>query len=184
MPRLFTDKTTGVCPLPLRISSVGRFSAVVDTQIFQVGPSWVGNTNWPANNRAVYAPVSIPARFTIARFFAVNGTNATGNMDIGIYDLGGNRLLSTGTTARSGTSVVQYIGVTDTSFPAGQYYLALVASSTTGEFFRTLSNAVFLRVSGWLQEDLGGTVLPATMTPVTNTNASAFAFGFSQSDTL
>ena len=183
MPLLYPATSLGVCPLPLRISSVGRFSDSIDMQLFQIGPSWASQA-WPSNNRAIYAPVSIPARFTIARFFVVNGTNATGNVDVGIYDAGGNRLLSTGSTARSGTSVIQYIGVTDTSFPAGKYYLALVGSSTTGQYFRTMTNSAFIQISGWLLEDLGATTLPATMTPTASVNSGTFAFGFSQSDTL
>lgn len=182
MPRLYTPSGL-ICPLPLHITSVGRFSDQIDTQMFQVGPSWL-SLPWAANNRAQYAPISVPSRFTVARFLVANGGNATGNVDVGLYSITGNLLISTGTTARSGTNVVQYIGVTDQSFPAGQYYLALVGSSTTGQYMATLNNSAFVRVCGWLQENLGSTVLPTTMSPASNTNVNPFSFGFTQSDTL
>lgn len=172
-------------PLPLHILSVGRFSALGNMVVFDGAPAF-GTAAWPLANRAIYMPVALPSHFTLARFFWVNGTSAAGNVDIGLYDSAGNRLLSTGTTARAGTSTVQYAGVTDQTFPAGKYYLALVSSSTAagGYVSTAVDDAVNAKACGVLQEDLGGTVLPATMTPATYTSTDLFVFGFSQSDTL
>lgn len=152
---------------------------------FTGGAAWTAR-QWPANNRAVYVPIVIPSYFTIARFMVANGTNATGNVDVGLYSFTGTRLISTGTTSRGAlTSQVQYIGVTDQTFPAGRYYLALVASSTTGNYFSIGGvGVVSAQAGGWLQEDLGSTVLPTTMTPATYANGTFFGFGFTQSDTL
>ena len=140
---------------------------------------------WPSNNRALYVPIYVPTRFTVARFLVLNGSNATGNVDVGLYSNTGSKLMSTGSTARSGTSVAQYIGVTDQSFSPGAYYLALVGSSTTGQYMRTVSTSVYdTQVAGYLFEDLGATTLPSSMTPSAYTVANAYHWGFTQSDTL
>jgi hypothetical protein len=168
-------------PLPVHICSTGRFG---------LGPEITNYTNninfnstvWPADNRAIYAAIRIPSYFTVAQFMVANGTDTTGNVDVGLYDCSGTRLISTGTQSRSGARTTQYFGVTDQGFPPGHYYLALVASSTTGRYRSTGSG--FNDSAGWLQEDLGSTVLPSTMSPISQTSGTFFAFGFSQSDTL
>jgi hypothetical protein len=171
-------------PLPLHITSTGPYGNI--GAMSNAANSFAfGASNWPANNRAVYCPVHLPSRFTIARFMLANGTSVSGNFDMGIYDDAGTRLLSTGAVAQSGTNVVQYAGVTDQSFPAGHYYLALVLSSTGGETRRVvISDQYQGRVCGLLQEALGSTVLPTTMTGVSFTNTLVPCFGFTQSDTL
>jgi len=171
-------------PLPLHITSTGPYGNIGAmanaTNNFAFGAS-----NWPANNRAVYMPIHLPSRFTIARFMVCNGTSVSGNFDVGIYNDAGTRLLSTGAVLQSGTNAVQYAGVTDLSLPAGHYYLALVLSSTGGETRRvTIGDQYQGRVSGLLQEALGATTLPTTMTGVSYTNTNAPCFGFTQSDTL
>ena len=146
--------------------------------------SWA-SAAWPANNRALYCPIFVPCRFTVARFLVPNGTNATGNVDVGLYNNNGARLISTGSTARASTNVVQYIGVTDQSFPPGAYYLALVGSSTTGQYMRTVASSTYdCQVGGYLFEDLGATTLPTNMTPSAFATANAYHWGFTQSDTL
>jgi hypothetical protein len=179
----FLQETRLLRPMPLRISSLGRFNSVCESLLAGAATPVFTSQAWPTNNLAVYAPIRVPGRFTVARFVIANGSNATGNVDIGLYDDSGNRLLSTGSTARAGTTVLQYIGVTDRSFPPGRYYLALVASSTTGSFMRTAASDQS-PASGFLQEALGATTLPATMSPANYTSTSLFFYGFSQSDTL
>jgi hypothetical protein len=140
---------------------------------------------WPANNRALYVPVYLQNRFTVARFVVLNGSNATGSVDVGLYGSSGTKLISTGTTARAVTNVAQYIDVTDQSFPPGAYYLALVGSSTTGQYMRTTAASnCFVQAGGYLLEDLGSTVLPSSMTPSAYVSSVAFHWGFTQSNTL
>ena len=171
-------------PGPLYITSTGRFAVAGLVQRFLTAGA-IATITWPTNNLAVYAPIVLPIRFTVARFLVSNGNNLTGNVDVGLYNQAGTRLLSTGSTARSGSTINQYIGITDQSFPPGTYYLALVGSSTTGSYGAVqLNNQYEARMCGWLQEALGATSLPATMTPVSFTGSNAFCFGFSQSDTL
>lgn len=171
-------------PTPIHVCSIGRYNGLPWT-VADLGTGGVGTTGWPANNLAIYIPISIPIPFVVARFMVANGSNITGNVDVGIYSAAGTLLLSTGTTARANASAVQYIGVTDTVFQAGHYYLALVASSTTGTFLRvSFSSATRAIFGGPLQEALGSTVLPATMTPASYAQTDVFQFGFTQSDSL
>lgn len=180
---LFTNTPPLVLPLPLHICSIGRFNNAGPVGTFTSGSASFGATTWDTNNLAVYIPIHIPSRFTIARFMVPSGNNS-GNVDVGIYNASGALLLSTGTVAKNSTSNM-YFGVTDRSFPAGHYYLALVCSTTAGSVFQLPApNQYVVRMCGWLQEALGSTVLPATMTPVSYTSAKMWMFGFTQSDTL
>jgi hypothetical protein len=54
----------------------------------------------------------------------LNGATASGNMDVGIYDYAGTRLVSSGSTAQSGTSAFQDFDITDTLLGPGIFYLA------------------------------------------------------------
>jgi hypothetical protein len=171
-------------PAPLHIITAGRFGSM--SEILRLGGSWgFAASNWGTANLARYYPVTIPNRFTVARFMSPNN-NATGNADIGLYGANFARLLSTGTAARSGAPAVQYIDVTNQSFPPGLYYLAMVCSSTTSQVFTTAAASLSqVRMTGALEEALGSTVLPATMTPVTTTSTGNIqVWGFTQSDAL
>lgn len=170
-------------PLPQHILSVGRFNGIANLIDAQTLGGFSG-VAWLGNNVAVYVPLTIPQRFTVARFM-ISNADADGNIDIGLYNAAGTRLISTGTQTRTGSSVVQYYGVTDQSFPPGNYYIALVVSTTGGQVFGVnLNDQYLVRSCGVLQETLGSTVLPASMTPVSYTLLTNYWFGFTQSDTL
>lgn len=170
------------------VLSIGNYNNLVEIGRFESATVAYGTAGWPANNLAVYMPVHLPAPFTVSRFLVANGSNLTGTVDVGLYNFEGTRLLSTGNTARSGASAVQYIGVTDQRFPAGHYYLGMVTSSTTGTYGRLVISAGAApfdsRMCGLLEESLGSAVLPATMTPAAYTRTTWYYYGFTQSDTL
>lgn len=172
-------------PSPLHVTPFGRWSDI-GLMIRQISspPANPASGAWPANNRALYIPVRFDQTMVYARFFTNNGSNAAGNEDIGVYDSTGTRLVSTGATARSGTSQLQFIDVTDGVFPPGAYYLALVLSSTTGTMIRSSLGTTQCRELGILQEDLGGTTLPSTMTPAAAGQGYIPMFGFTSSATL
>lgn len=171
--------------IPLHVHSMGRYNSAAIVMGMMGTPSATTN-NWQGNNLAVYAPVSLPASFRIARFMVANGSNLTGTIDIGIYNAAGTLLLSAGGgVARANASAVQYVDVTDTAFQAGSYYLALVGSSTSGTYaMPSIAAAVRGRWCGFLQESLGSSTLPGTMTPVANTASLIPQFGFTQSATV
>lgn len=117
-----------------------------------------------ASNRAHFVPIALPAPVRAKRLFWLNGSSVSGNADIAIYSHAGSRIVSAGTTAQSGASVLQFIDIADTELPAGNYYLALSADNNTGTF------ATFPTLSAFANRQFGigfmatAFVLPATLT--------------------
>jgi hypothetical protein len=172
---------------------------VAQNHIISVGRYWIGSyllpfvtsggfnsTVFPATNRAVYYPQQIPVRFTVARFIASNGASVAGTFDIGLFSQSGVKLISTGSQTQTGTSVAQYIDVTDQTFPPGFYYLGMVVSNTASARYNgvTFNDQYEARGTGCLQESLGSAVLPTTMTPASYATSTIYFFGFTQSATL
>lgn len=170
--------------LPLHIGSIGRFNSFSNVALFSAEGNFTSGT-WFVNNQAVYIPIALPARFTVARFYVANGAAVSGTMDIGLFDSEGNKLISTGSAAPTGTSVVQYVDVTDRSFPAGNYFLGLVISTTASRVaMSTLGAVPDGEMCGATLEVLGSAVLPTTMAPSARVHATYPCFGFTQSATL
>jgi hypothetical protein len=118
---------------------------------------------WPSANRAYYVPVSIYSVVTIVKMFVHNGATASGNIDVGIYDSGGVRLVSSGSTAQSGTGVIQSFDITDTVLRPGLYYLACAMDNTTGTLEVWNPAAGLLRAFG-VCEQSSAFALPSTAT--------------------
>ena len=117
---------------PLIVSPYFMYPYSSDININNSGNASGG---WLTNNLAHYFPVWIPHTWVATKLWWQNGATATGNVDCGIYDEAGNRLISTGSTAQSGTNAVQSVDITDTTIPAGTVYLAIAHSSTSGTFW-------------------------------------------------
>lgn len=118
---------------------------------------------YPTANRALFYPVFCQEPFT-ARFMGIaNGTAVAGNVDVGIYDVLGNRLVSSGSVAQAGTSTVQTFNIADTDIPMGWYFLAVACSSTTAQFMRMSAANQLLRAHCVMQMDTA-LPLPATAT--------------------
>jgi hypothetical protein len=103
----------------------------IGVELFGTGLATPATNNFVTVNLAVFIPFGVPEAVTITKLFWGNGAAVAGNLDAGIYDTAGNRLVSTGTTAQSGTTTLQVIDVTDTTLARGLYYLAF-ASDTSG----------------------------------------------------
>lgn len=94
--------------------------------------TWAPSNVAPTANRAYYIPFDICDEFTVTTMFWVNaGSVGAANVDVGIYDEDGTRLVSSGAIATAGANVVQVVDVADTILPAGTYYFALSKSATT-----------------------------------------------------
>lgn len=104
--------------------SISVASALVGVSV--TAPS---NSSWSAANRAIYVPVRVPFRVTIAQIIIGAGATASGNFDVGIYTRDGSRLVSSGSTAK-GSLTEQVIDITDTDIGPGLYYLAMAADGT------------------------------------------------------
>ncbi len=107
---------------------------------------------WPAANRAIYVPFRISESIVIQNLFLQNGSAVSGNFDIGILDIAGCKLVSSGSTAQAGVSVTQTVDITDTQIGPGLFYLALSFNNITATVLRSTSNARFLRLLGCAQE--------------------------------
>lgn len=125
---------------------------------------------WPSANLAIFVPFRLPAPLTVQSLWVLNGATASGNIDVGIYDYTGTKLVSTGSTAQSGTNVVQSVGVTAV-LGAGLFYLALAMNNTTGTIARFAPANVGLVKAAGLAEAASAFPLPATTTLSTVSNA-------------
>jgi len=123
---------------PLRTVGGDRDSAIttpwthdaLGLDIQASGFSVNGNITWVAN-LAIYVPFVLARPKLVAQMFWANAGTVGGNSDVGVYDEGLNKIISTGSTANSGTSTLQTVNVTDTMLQAGRYWLALASDSST-----------------------------------------------------
>lgn len=90
----------------------------------------VSSQAWPSANLAIFVPVRIPYPVTVYKMVVGCGSGTGGNFDVGIYDSSGNKLVSSGATARPGASQEKVVDVTDTVIGPGLYYFALSADGT------------------------------------------------------
>lgn len=84
---------------------------------------------WPSANMAIFIPVLIDESCTIYKMTIGAGSTASGNFDVGLYDRFGNRLVSSGATAKA-AGAEQVIDITDTTIGPGLYYMAMAADGT------------------------------------------------------
>lgn len=123
-----------------------------------------GSAVWPSANRALYLPFELWEAATVTQMSILNGTVVSGNMDVGIYDAAGSRLVSSGSIARANASDLQVVDLADTALDPGLYYMALAISTGSDNVFRWSGVATqWMRVSGIQQED-SALPLPATAT--------------------
>ena len=114
--------------------------------------SATGNATWPANNRAIYIPLSLEDDFVLNAFGHVQGVAATGNYDIGVYDFTGTRLASLGSTGVGATGVTKIVTVTPILLPKGGYFIGYSFSSTTNQVSRMQLGTPLLNAIGVRQE--------------------------------
>lgn len=138
------------------------------------GPSNSSETSgaWPAANRAILIPVEIAVPRLVKQLAWLNGATASGNVDVGIYDLAGNRIVSGGGVAQTGTQTLQVSNIADTLLLPGVYFMALAMDGTTGTARRinTISST-WLTVGGIRQ---ASTAYPLPSTVTLAAPASAF----------
>ena len=126
---------------------------------------------WPQSNRAIFVPFRLTSPFSVSTMWWENGATATGNVDIGIYTEDGTRLVSSGSTAQTGTNTTQSVTVTTTQLGPGLFYLALALSSSSGTIFRNTGGGIQnQRVMG-LAQQASAFPLPATATLAVMTTA-------------
>lgn len=138
-------------------------------------------TNFAAN-LLVFIPLILNEPFVLSQFFWFNGTAVNGNTDVGIYTEDGlTKLISTGSTANSGTSAIQVVNVTDTTLPVNKrLWMAIGSDSATQRFLTYPLNAVgVLNFIGVRQQASGwSSGLPATISLDVPTANTCPLFGF------
>jgi hypothetical protein len=131
------------------------------------GATAFGSATFPAANRALLLPFRVVEASIVKQIYVVNGATASGNIDVGIYAPDGTRIISSGSTAQSGTSVMQVFNVTDTLIDRGYYYMAVAMDNTTGTLLRNNISAQNAKYQGFAAME-SAFPLPATVTPATS----------------
>ena len=167
-------------PTPVMVSALSRSS--IGGELAVVGSS-PADLTWPSANLAVYIPFTLAESITAYKMWVFNGAAVSGNLDIGIYNEAGTKLIATGSTAQSGTTAIQTVDVADTALGPGTFYLALVLDNGTGKVRQQLfstSPTIYPTVCGIAQES-SAFPLPASFTLATNTTfGGGPVFGFSR----
>lgn len=152
-----------------------------------VGQNTMSNTNlsaqasavYPAASRILYLPFGLATPIVVVKLWCYNGATVAGDVNMGIYDAAGTRLVSIGTTAQASINVLQSFDITDTEIGPGDFYLAIIASSASATFFRIAPAQVgFCQAMGMLQEAGSGSTLPASATFASVTSAFIPQIGF------
>lgn len=103
----------------------------------------VANGTWPSANLGIFIPFTIQqTRIAYSLFYAA-GTTSSGNLDMGIYDEAGNRLVSNGAVAEGAISTNVTLNIADTTLTPGRYYLGMACDGTAGGYSRWAPNANF-----------------------------------------
>jgi hypothetical protein len=140
---------------------------------------------YPAANLAIYVPfyLTVPIIFKTAGWH--NGSVVSGNIDVAIYGAKGTRIVSTGSTAQSGTTTSQQVTLASPiQLGAGLYFLAIAVDNTTTQLFAMgFGGLGFCQGSGMFQQ-ASAFPLPATATFAIPTQDYLPKFGFSTEPTL
>lgn len=146
------------------ISTASPESVGYDLFPWQQVSSWP-STAWTLANRAIFVPFTLNAPFLVQKLWWANGASVAGNMDCGIYSNDGTKLVSTGSTAQSGTSVVQSVslGTPLLLMPGVPMYFALAASSTSATVVQNASTTPFFKLMAVAQQ-ASALPLPASAT--------------------
>jgi hypothetical protein len=106
---------------------------------------------WPVANLAFFIPFRLPTVVVVTLMFAYNGAAVNGNLDLGIYDASGNRLISSGGVAQAGINQIQTLDIPDTKIGPGIFYMAIVLDNIVGTIFRQTPSTIYLRMMGIVQ---------------------------------
>jgi hypothetical protein len=138
---------------------------------------------WPAANRAMFFPFAIEITVTAYQMWWYNGAtvnNTANDMDVGIYDVLGNRLVRQGgTIAQTPINALQVSDISDTVLIPGVYYMAMCVGNTTCTFIRRQPSALSLQVCGVQQQAVGAVGLPDPATFANPTSAYQPVMGIS-----
>lgn len=126
-----------------------------------------GAIAWPLANLAILVPFTLPVDRTAYGFSWFNGT-PSGNLDFGIYNEDGTKVVTLGSTAASGSNAQQTGTITPTALVAGSYFFAFACDNTTQTFSGYGIAAQNLAGAG-IKEVSASFPLPTSLTPIDTT---------------
>jgi hypothetical protein len=148
------------------LSTWGEGSVMGDLSANSLNVWQIAGT-WPVANLAIGCPVQLLTAVTIYQLAWLNGATVSGNVDIGIYNEAGTRLVSSGSTAQAGVSQSQAANTTDLALVPDTYFLVMSCDNVTATFGRYTGSFVLSRACGVIQQT-AAFPLPATLaTPFT-----------------
>ena len=131
---VLTSNGAGAAPTFQAASGGGFTQKIVNVSYF--GMTGNGSSGGAiANNDAFYMPIDVMGDMTITKISLYIQTSS-GNIDVGLYNSSGTKLVSSGSTSSPGTGV-RTITVASTDISAGQHYLAIAADNTTFKWGQT-----------------------------------------------
>jgi hypothetical protein len=118
---------------------------------------------WPTASLAMFYPTLIEVPVLATQIIVENGSPVSGNVDVGIYNEFGTRLVSIGGAVQTGANALQVFNITDTFLAPGIYYRAIVFDNITAQIIRSSPPVELLRGAGVMQMATAYT-LPTTAT--------------------
>ena len=129
------------------------------------------STAWPAANRAIFVPFILSSPMLVTQLFALIGAISSGNIDVGIYDRAGTKIVSSGSTVMGTINVLQLFNITDVVLGPGRYFMACAVANATGTVFAGASTARRYVAQGVCQQ---ATAFPLQATATFAAAAAAF----------
>lgn len=150
---------------PTLVISTASLAAGTGGPTIGIGYSTVTGT-WPSANLAFYIPFSIETTVIAQKMAWENGGTVAGTVDVGIYDINKNLLVSLGATSQTGTSSIQFADITDTTLTPGNYYMAMLMSDASTALAGHNANLhqLVLQTCGVQQQAVGAANLPSSAT--------------------
>jgi hypothetical protein len=128
----------------------------------------VGGATWPSDNRILYIPLRVKGRVVARKlWYASSSTAGAANVDLGLYNRAGTRLVHSGSTAHVVSNDEHVLGISDTLLAPDLYYLGMWCDSALGNFTRLGTSGIadpILAALGVRSEAGGAGALPATAT--------------------
>lgn len=95
-------------------------------------------------NDGFFIPFILEKLTPIRRLAVMSGATMAGNVDLGVYDALGNRIVSKGAVSYAGTTSSWFeVDIPDIFLPPGQYFLATSFSSATATFWGWDASSAF-----------------------------------------
>lgn len=162
-PASLADGANGI------LSTTGAGSMVAEA--LQNAAQYANNSSNLGSNVVQYIPIVVPKAVTVYEAMWNNGGTVSGNIDAGLMDAQGHRLVNTGPVLQSGVSSLQVAALTPTLIQAGIVYAAFSQDNTSGTVYRMgTGNFAILEACGVAQQTTGTFGIPATWTLATISN--------------